>query len=133
MIPTFFGISLLLFAILNLAPGRPGAQGSADLGGSEIAGRFDGADVLLYSVPLDVLQASGTWRYAGGTLSLANGAFRVEDREQVDRFAPLIARDATLALPRLILPSIQVNMRGGRLPEPEDNGVSYLKLPINQF
>jgi glyoxylase-like metal-dependent hydrolase (beta-lactamase superfamily II) len=42
-------------------------------------------------------------------------------------------RDATLALPRLILPSIQVNMRGGRLPEPENNGVSYLKLPINQF
>ena len=42
-------------------------------------------------------------------------------------------RDATLALPRLILPSIQVNMRGGRLPEPEDNGVSYLKLPLNQF
>lgn len=42
-------------------------------------------------------------------------------------------RDATLALPRLILPSIQVNMRGGRLPEPENNGVSYLKLPVNQF
>jgi glyoxylase-like metal-dependent hydrolase (beta-lactamase superfamily II) len=42
-------------------------------------------------------------------------------------------RDATLALPRLILPSIQVNMRGGSLPEPEDNGVSYLKLPLNQF
>lgn len=42
-------------------------------------------------------------------------------------------RDATLDLPRLILPSIQVNMRGGRLPEPETNGVSYLKLPLNQF
>lgn len=41
------------------------------------------------------------------------------------------ARDATLAMPRLILPSVQVNMRGGRLPEPEDNGVSYLKLPLN--
>lgn len=42
-------------------------------------------------------------------------------------------RDATLAMPRLILPSIQVNMRGGHLPEAEDNGVSYLKLPLNQF
>jgi hypothetical protein len=71
---------------------------SAELGGEEIAGRFDGADVLLYAVPLDILQASGTWRYAGGTLTLADGAFRVEDREQVDRFAPLVARDATLAL-----------------------------------
>ena len=42
-------------------------------------------------------------------------------------------RDATLAMPKLILPSIQVNMRGGRIPEPEDNGVSYLKLPLNQL
>lgn len=43
------------------------------------------------------------------------------------------ARDATLGMPRLILPSIQVNMRGGRLPEPEDNGASYLKLPVNRL
>jgi len=40
-------------------------------------------------------------------------------------------RDATLEMPRLILPSIQVNMRAGHLPEPENNGVSYLKLPLN--
>lgn len=40
-------------------------------------------------------------------------------------------RDATLEMPRLILPSIQVNMRGGHLPPPEDNGLSYLKLPLN--
>ncbi len=42
-------------------------------------------------------------------------------------------RDATLAMPKLILPSIQVNMRGGRIPEPDNNGVSYLKLPLNQL
>jgi hypothetical protein len=42
-------------------------------------------------------------------------------------------REATLAMPRLILPSIQIDMRGGRMPEPDDNGVSYLKLPINRF
>ena len=42
-------------------------------------------------------------------------------------------RDATLEMPRLILPSIQVNMRGGRMPEPEDNGITYLKLPLNQL
>ncbi|WP_066532985.1 MBL fold metallo-hydrolase [Erythrobacter sp. CCH5-A1] len=41
------------------------------------------------------------------------------------------ARDATLAMPRLILPSVQVNMRAGHLPPPEDNGVTYLKLPVN--
>jgi glyoxylase-like metal-dependent hydrolase (beta-lactamase superfamily II) len=41
------------------------------------------------------------------------------------------ARDATLPMPRLILPSIQVNMRGGHLPEPESNGTRYLKIPLN--
>ena len=40
-------------------------------------------------------------------------------------------RDKQLAMPKLILPSIQVNMRGGELPEPEDNGVPYLKIPVN--
>ena len=37
------------------------------------------------------------------------------------------ARDATLSMPKLMLPSIQVNMRGGHLPEPEANGGRYLK------
>jgi glyoxylase-like metal-dependent hydrolase (beta-lactamase superfamily II) len=41
------------------------------------------------------------------------------------------ARDRTLDMPRLILPSVQVNMRGGHMPEPEDNGVRYLKIPLN--
>ncbi len=40
-------------------------------------------------------------------------------------------RDAGLGMPALIMPSIQVNVRAGRLPEPEANGVSYLKVPIN--
>ena len=41
------------------------------------------------------------------------------------------SRDAGLAMPRLILPSVQVNMRAGHLPPPEANGVTYLKLPVN--
>jgi glyoxylase-like metal-dependent hydrolase (beta-lactamase superfamily II) len=41
------------------------------------------------------------------------------------------ARDATLDMPRLILPSVQVNMRAGHLPPADDNGVTYLKLPVN--
>lgn len=41
------------------------------------------------------------------------------------------ARDATLSMPQLILPSIQVNMRAGDMPPPEDDGVSYLKIPLN--
>ncbi|MCB2062697.1 MAG: MBL fold metallo-hydrolase, partial [Novosphingobium sp.] len=41
------------------------------------------------------------------------------------------ARDKTLDMPRLILPSVQVNMRAGHLPPADDNGVTYLKLPVN--
>ena len=40
-------------------------------------------------------------------------------------------RDATLEMPTLILPSIQVNIRAGHFPEPEENGKSYLKIPLN--
>ncbi len=40
-------------------------------------------------------------------------------------------RDAQLGMPRLIIPSIQVNMRAGHFPEPDDNGMVYLKTPIN--
>ncbi len=43
------------------------------------------------------------------------------------------ARDATLGLPRLMLPSVQVNLRAGRLPEPEANGTRYIKIPLNAF
>ncbi|MCB8839917.1 MBL fold metallo-hydrolase [Aurantimonas sp. VKM B-3413] len=39
-------------------------------------------------------------------------------------------RDATLGMPKLIIPSLQVNMKAGALPEPEDNGMRYLKVPI---
>lgn len=42
-------------------------------------------------------------------------------------------RDAKLSMPKLIVPSIQVNMRAGNLPEPEDNGTSYIKVPINRL
>lgn len=43
------------------------------------------------------------------------------------------ARDATLSMPRLILPSLQVNMRGGRMPEPDEQGDVFLKVPINKL
>ena len=43
------------------------------------------------------------------------------------------ARDATLDVPTLILPSIQVNVRAGQLPPVEDNGVAYLRIPVNAF
>jgi hypothetical protein len=41
------------------------------------------------------------------------------------------SRDATLGLPMLILPSIQVNIRAGHLPDPEDNQIAYIKIPLD--
>jgi glyoxylase-like metal-dependent hydrolase (beta-lactamase superfamily II) len=43
------------------------------------------------------------------------------------------ARDKTLTMPALMLPSIQVNLHAGRLPSPESNGVAYIKIPLNKF
>ena len=43
------------------------------------------------------------------------------------------ARDATLAMPRLIVPSLQVNMRAGQMPEPDESGTSFFKVPINRL
>jgi glyoxylase-like metal-dependent hydrolase (beta-lactamase superfamily II) len=60
------------------------------------------------------------------------GNIHVRDGISEDEFVAFReARDATLAMPRLILPSIQVNVRAGHLPEPEGNGVRYLKLPLD--
>ena len=42
-------------------------------------------------------------------------------------------RDATLAMPTLLLPSVQVNMRAGHLPPAEDNGIRYLKIPLDRL
>ena len=41
------------------------------------------------------------------------------------------ARDATLDMPKLIIPSLQVNMRAGELPPPDDSGKRFLKVPVN--
>jgi hypothetical protein len=56
----------------------------------------------------------------------------VHDGVSEDAFVAMrTARDRTLDMPVLILPSVQVNMRAGHLPPPEDNGISYLKIPVN--
>lgn len=56
----------------------------------------------------------------------------VRDGISEDAFVALrTARDATLDMPTLILPSIQVNVRGGQLPPPDNNGVAYLRIPLN--
>ena len=56
----------------------------------------------------------------------------VHDGVSAEEFVALrTARDATLEMPQLILPSVQVNIRAGRLPAAEANGVAYLKIPVN--
>ncbi|NHZ41711.1 MBL fold metallo-hydrolase [Massilia aquatica] len=50
---------------------------------------------------------------------------------EADFVAMRTRRDATLAMPALILPSVQINMRAGQFPEPEANGQRYLKIPLN--
>ncbi len=56
----------------------------------------------------------------------------VRDGVSEDEFvATRTARDKQLDMPVLILPSVQVNMRAGELPPPEDNGTHYLKIPVD--
>ena len=51
-----------------------------------------------------------------------------------DEFVPMrMARDKTLGMPRLIIPSLQVNMRAGQMPPPDDDGKTYLKVPVNRL
>ncbi len=62
------------------------------------------------------------------------GNIHVRDSIDEDTFVEMrTARDATLAMPALLLPAVQVNIRAGALPDPEDNGVRYLKLPIDRL
>jgi glyoxylase-like metal-dependent hydrolase (beta-lactamase superfamily II) len=54
-------------------------------------------------------------------------------RAKADFVALRESRDATLAMPRLIIPSLQINMRAGHLPEPEADGTAFLKVPLNRL
>ena len=79
-------------------------------------------------------QAEGRNTYVWETTIAAEreGNIQVHEGVSEDEFVAMReARDATLAMPKLILPSVQVNIRAGHFPEPEANGVSYLKLPLN--
>ncbi|MCC5957225.1 MAG: MBL fold metallo-hydrolase [Natronohydrobacter sp.] len=54
-----------------------------------------------------------------------------EGKSKEDFVAARNERDGQLGMPRLIVPSLQVNMRAGQMPKPEDNGTTYLKVPVN--
>lgn len=71
--------------------------------GKDIAGRFEGTDVRLAAVPLDLLGAQGSWRYANGVLSIGEGTFRLIDRQPDARFEPLVAAGGQLTLDNNII------------------------------
>ncbi len=111
-----------------------------DFPGGSAAVMYDSVQRIL-SLPDDTrifvghdYKAPGREDYAWETTVGAQKALNVHigaGRSRDDFIAMRQARDATLAMPRLIIPSLQVNMRAGQMPEPEDNGTSYLKVPIN--
>jgi glyoxylase-like metal-dependent hydrolase (beta-lactamase superfamily II) len=71
-------------------------------------------------------------RFQSTVSAQREGNIHLNDGVSEDDFVQMrSARDRTLAMPNLILPSIQVNVRAGRLPEPEANGVRYLKIPLD--
>jgi glyoxylase-like metal-dependent hydrolase (beta-lactamase superfamily II) len=79
-------------------------------------------------------KAPGRDDYAWETTVAAERQANVHVRDAIteDEFVRnRTARDRTLAMPILIMPSVQVNIRAGELPPPESNGVSYLKIPLN--
>jgi glyoxylase-like metal-dependent hydrolase (beta-lactamase superfamily II) len=70
------------------------------------------------------------WRTTVGAQRELNP--QVHDGVSEDEYVAMReAKDATLGTPQLLIPSIQVNMRAGRMPPPEDNGTTYLKVPVN--
>ena len=77
-----------------------------------------GRDMFIWETTIGIQKASNIHIHDGVT--------------QADFVLMRNARDKTLGLPKLILPSIQVNMRAGELPPPEDDGHHYLKIPINR-
>ena len=66
--------------------------------GKDVAGTFAGSDIRLATVPLDMLDAAGKWRFAAGKLAIEGASLRLEDRQVDDRFQPLVAQGASLSL-----------------------------------
>ncbi|KXV60302.1 beta-lactamase [Acetobacter tropicalis] len=81
-------------------------------------------------------KAPGRTEFAWETTVGAERAHNVHVHDGVaeeDFVSMRTKRDSTLSLPNLIMPSVQINMRGGHMPEPEENGVSYIKIPVNKL
>ena len=88
-------------------------------------------DTVLYMCH-DYMPGGRELRYAATVREEAEGNLHVGGGASRKAFIKLRqTRDATLDLPALILPSIQVNIRAGELPEADDNEIAYIKIPLN--
>ena len=105
------------------------------------AGRLYDSVMKLYALPPQTrlflchdYPAEGAQPVSGVTVarSRAENIHIRDGRDKAGFVQQREERDRTLALPRLILPALQVNILGGRAPAAEDNGVSYLKVPLNR-
>lgn len=79
-------------------------------------------------------KAPGRDTYAWETSVAEQKAYNIhvgEGKDAIDFIRMRTERDAQLDMPRLIIPSIQVNMRAGQMPKEDDNGTAYLKVPLN--
>jgi glyoxylase-like metal-dependent hydrolase (beta-lactamase superfamily II) len=80
----------------------------------------------------DYLPGGRELRYESTVAEERASNIHVRDGISEDEFVAMRqTRDATMAMPTLILPSVQINMRAGELPLPEDNGRRYIKIPLN--
>lgn len=102
---------------------------------------YDSISEKLYTLPDDTFVFTGHDYLPGGRELRFHCTIKESKEENIrlkasttrDEFVKFRSeRDATLDTPKLLLPSIQVNIDGGNLPKPESNGVRYLKIPLNE-
>jgi glyoxylase-like metal-dependent hydrolase (beta-lactamase superfamily II) len=116
--------------------------GRCDFPAGSSADLYSSISTKLYSLP-DATRVFVGHDYKGGGLRAAQWESSVGEQkmkniqlnattDREDYISKREVRDATLAAPRLLLPSIQVNINAGRLPKPESDGVSYLKIPVRK-
>jgi hypothetical protein len=116
--------------------------GRCDFPGGSAVDQFDSVTRRLYTLPAETLTYVGH-DYMPGGRELKYSASIAEQREtnvhvkattEKEEFVRTKeAADAKKAAPRLLFQSVQVNIDAGRLPDPQGNGIRYLKIPINVF
>ncbi|MFG1492858.1 MBL fold metallo-hydrolase [Halobacteriovorax sp. ZH4_bin.1] len=113
--------------------------GRCDFPGGDANALYDSITKKLYTLPDETNVYTGhdyqpggrelKYKSTIGENKKSNVHLRADtSREEYVQFRT--SRDKTLAAPKLLLPSIQVNIRGGHMPEPQDNGVRYLQMPL---